>query len=136
MHHHVEPDGHLPRCEDPHHWVCRRDQSMLISNHWIRGNGTSRPWSTPMSTWGCITHMSQTTDLKGVQMAKTHGQSAINVGQLPIFVDGASAPLVTSKVTSKTLSKSLEMTRVQDTAFACDSFSGRIALATTMWIRH
>jgi hypothetical protein len=76
--------------------------------------------------------MSQTTDLKGVQMAKTHGQSAINVGQLPIFVDGASAPLVTSKVTSKTLSKSLEMTRVQDTAFACDSFSGSIALATIM----
>jgi hypothetical protein len=49
-------------------------------------------------------------------------------GQPPIFTDGAPAPLVTSLVTSKTLSKSLDATRVQNVTSAEDTLSGGITL--------
>jgi hypothetical protein len=60
------------------------------------------------------------------------GQNSWPAGQPPIFTDGAPASLVMSLVTSNTLSKSLDATRVQETTFVGDSLSGRIALVATV----
>jgi hypothetical protein len=76
MHHQIMSDGHLPRREDPQHLAHGYDRSfdkgkvpMQVATH------------THMSTKGCITHRSGSTNLKGGRAAKTHGWLVIKVGR-------------------------------------------------------